>query len=318
VPDSTLSQALKEAYASAPSDLVIYHTLELRHPSFTSPIRVVRDYADLVATLEVSTLHYWQFSNSLEGFTLLNYTSTLLPTSVELTATTTGPQFVSPIFPDMNGADWKYVQARIRRVSGSAGWEGSLYYDNTTHGWDAGYYHVTAHPNPGAMGEWTVVQWDMSNQSVGAGDWLASQHIRKLRLDFVQASGDVWEVDWVRVSSTPLDPVTFVRFAFDFTKPEVSAAGVPQLTIELDNVDRSIVANIEAALASTEMVQATYREYVSTDLTCPANDPPIHMTIMSITADVFRVKAVAGFPDLMNRRFPSTEYNSEVFPGLLA
>ncbi len=173
MPDSTLSQAIKEAYASAPPD-PIYHTLELRHPSFTSPIRVVRDWADLTATLE---------------------------------------------------------------------------------------------------------------------------------------------------ASAPVDPsasVTFIRFAFDFTKPEISAAGVPQLTIEMDNVDRAIVANIEAALSTTDMVQATYREYISTDLTCPANDPPIHMTIMSITADIFRIKAVAGFPDLMNRKFPTTEYDSETFPGLLA
>ena len=171
--DTTLSQAIKEAYASAPADLVIYHTLELRHSAFTSPIRVVRDWADLTCTLEASA------------------------------------------------------------------------------------------------------------------------------------------------PANPSEEVTFIRFAFDFTKPEVSASGVPQLTIEMDNVDRAIVANIEAALASTDMVQATYREYISSDLSGPQNDPPIHMTIMSITADVFRVKAVAGFPDLMNRRFPTTEYDSETFPGLV-
>lgn len=173
MPDSTLSQAIMEAYASAPDD-PIYHTLELRHPAFTTPIRVVRDWADLTATLEAS-----------------------------------------------------------------------------------------APANPG-------------------------------------------------------ETVTFVRFAFDFTKPEVSASGVPQLTIEIDNVDRAIVANIEAALTTADMVQATYREYLGSDLSGPQNDPPIHMTIMSITADVFRVRATAGFPDLMNRRFPSTEYDSETFPGLVS
>lgn len=174
MPDSTLTLALREAYASAPANVVIHHTLELRHPNFTSPIRVVRDYEDLTATLE-----------------------------------------------------------------------------------------ATAPANPS-------------------------------------------------------ESVTFVRFAFDFTKPEVSPNGIPQMSIEMDNVDRSIVANIEAAMTSTELVTATYREYISTDLTAPQNDPPIHMTIMSISADVFRVKAVAGFPDLMNRRFPSTEYDSETFPGLVS
>lgn len=171
--DSTLTAALKEAYASAPSGSIIYHTLELRHPAFTSPIRVVRDHANLTATLE-----------------------------------------------------------------------------------------ATAPANPGAA-------------------------------------------------------VLFVAFAFDFTKPDITPNGVPQISIEMDNVDRSIVANIEAALATMDLVQATYREFLSSDLSGPQNDPPIHMTIMSITADVFRVKAVAGFPDLVNRRFPSIGYDSETFPGLM-
>ena len=48
MPDPTLSQAIKEAYAAAPSDVVILHTLELRHPDFEdddgnpTAIRVVR------------------------------------------------------------------------------------------------------------------------------------------------------------------------------------------------------------------------------------------------------------------------------------
>jgi hypothetical protein len=173
MPDATLSDALMEAYASAPADVIVYHTLELRHTAFTTPIRVVRDTADLTATLEA-----------------------------------TAPE-------------------------------------------------------------------------------------------------------------DPSTEVTFAAFAFDFVRPEISAGGVPQMTIEMDNVDRAIVANIEAAMATTDLVEATYREYLSTDLSAPANDPPIHMTIVSITADVFRVRAVAGFPDLVNRRFPTTEYDSETFPGLI-
>ena len=60
MPDETLSQALAEAYASAPSDVVILHTLEIRHPTFVdddgndTAVRVVRDNRDLTATLEAS------------------------------------------------------------------------------------------------------------------------------------------------------------------------------------------------------------------------------------------------------------------------
>lgn len=52
--DIAMSQALAEAYASAPSAEVILHTLELRHPSFTQPLRVVNDHATLSARLESS------------------------------------------------------------------------------------------------------------------------------------------------------------------------------------------------------------------------------------------------------------------------
>ena len=56
--DNTLSEALKEAYASAPSDVVILHTLELRHPAFkdekgnSTAIRVVRDNVNHICKLE--------------------------------------------------------------------------------------------------------------------------------------------------------------------------------------------------------------------------------------------------------------------------
>ena len=170
--DDTLSLALREAYASAPANVVIYHTLELWHPAFSVPIRVVRDYADLTATLE-----------------------------------STAPRNAS-------------------------------------------------------------------------------------------------------------EAVTFIAFNFDFSKPEVSSAGVPQITITLDNVDRAIVANIEAALTTTDMVTVIYREFLSSDLSAPQNNPPLAMTILNVVADVFKVTATAGFPNLMNKRFPTTEYSAEVFTGL--
>lgn len=56
--DSSLSDAIKEAYASAPSGLVTLVTLEFRHPNFVdesgnpASIRVVNDHANLTATLE--------------------------------------------------------------------------------------------------------------------------------------------------------------------------------------------------------------------------------------------------------------------------
>jgi len=54
MPDPALSAAIAEAYASAPVDQVILHTVELHHPVFTVPVRVVRDRASLDARLEAT------------------------------------------------------------------------------------------------------------------------------------------------------------------------------------------------------------------------------------------------------------------------
>jgi len=114
------------------------------------------------------------------------------------------------------------------------------------------------------------------------------------------------------------ETVLFKAYGFDLERPEVTSTGLPQCTIEIDNVDRVIVANIEAAMATTELVKVTYREYLDSDLTAPQNDPPLTMTILTITADVFRIKATAGFRNLNNYKFPRTAYDVDTFPGLAA
>lgn len=173
MPDSTLSQALKEAYASAPTSEVAYHTLEIYHPSFATPIRVVRDFVDLTATLE-----------------------------------STAP----------------------RDASAS---------------------------------------------------------------------------------------VTFIGYAFDIVLPEVSTVGVPHLEITIDNVSRDIMAGLEAAVTTSTPITVIYRLFISSDLTAPQNNPPMTLTIVSLSADVFKVTATATFADLVNKKFPSVLYNIERFPGLV-
>ena len=52
MPQATFDEAYMDALASAPTDVVVYSTLEFRHRSFIAPARVVADRADLSATLE--------------------------------------------------------------------------------------------------------------------------------------------------------------------------------------------------------------------------------------------------------------------------
>jgi len=172
--DTTLSEAIKEAYASAPVDEIIYHTLEIYHPDFTTPIRVVRDTADLTATLE-----------------------------------------------------------------------------------------ATAPRNASAS-------------------------------------------------------VTFTGYAFDVVPPDVQSTQMPQCVIEIDNVARDILAQVDLAVGSTALIQVIYRQFLSSDLAGPQNDPPLSLTVFDISADVFRIRATCGFGDFLNKRFPAQEYTADRFPGLIA
>lgn len=173
MPDPAMSAAIQEAYASAPVGQVVYHTLEIWHPAFSTPIRVVRDHGALDARLE-----------------------------------------------------------------------------------------ATAARNPGEI-------------------------------------------------------VTFVTYAFDIVPPDQSTSGLPQCTIEIDNVDREIGIQIDAATISGEETTVIYRSFLSDTLDDgPEIDPPMELAVITASIVGLRIRATAGYPDLLNKKFPALEYDLETFPGL--
>lgn len=174
MPNNALTQALAEAYASAPTAEVILHTLEFRHPSFTAPLRVVNDHQDLSATLEADA-------------------------------------------PE-----------------------------------------------------------DASTE------------------------------------------VTFVAFSFRFRLPDVQKTGMPEIEIEIDNVSREVLAYIDQAANSDDLIEVTYRPYLASDTSAPQMDPPVTLVLHDVDADVFAIRARASFGDYGNRRFPGEWYDAQRFPGLIA
>ena len=173
MPDPAISAALREAYASAPASEVIFHTLELWHPNFTAPLRVVRDQVALEARLE-----------------------------------------------------------------------------------------------------------DGAPRDAGA-------------------------------------VVTFVPYAFDIVPPDQSSTAAPECVIEIDNVSREILAQIDLAVASVDPVSILYREYVASGIADgPETDPPLEMEAISASATARRIRLKAGFPNLLNVKFPALDYDLDHFPGL--
>lgn len=148
--DTTLKEAIKEAYASAPTDEVILFTIEMRHPAFTVPLRVVRDYRSWTVTLEESApenagekVEYLPYAFDLElpevdetgkpeivitidnvGRDIMNYLEAAVRTPYKIEVTyriylnsdTTGPQNDPPMTMVINN-----IEADVYRITARAG-----------------------------------------------------------------------------------------------------------------------------------------------------------------------------------------------------
>lgn len=107
--------------------------------------------------------------------------------------------------------------------------------------------------------------------------------------------------------------VTFLGFGFDIKPPDTSG----KCTIEIDNVSREIVRNIELSMADSTPISMIYRAYLDTDMSGPQNNPPLELSLVSITATVFRVTATAALLNFYNMTFPGLTYTDTQFPTLV-
>jgi len=98
--------------------------------------------------------------------------------------------------------------------------------------------------------------------------------------------------------------------------PPVDTLPVPEITVTLDNVSREIVRHLDAAAESQAVIEVTYRPYLSTDLEGPQMDPPIHLVLTEVEADIFRITGRARMLDVGNKSFPGISYTAKTFPGL--
>lgn len=115
------------------------------------------------------------------------------------------------------------------------------------------------------------------------------------------------------------EEVTFQPVQFEFSRPaETESSASPEIAISVDNVARVLVPYLDLARDSKELIHVTWRPYLPSDLTTPHMVPPLTLTVTSVSVNMQSVSLKAGFADLTNRRFPSREYTSKLFPGLSA
>ncbi len=128
-----------------------------------------------------------------------------------------------------------------------------------------------------------------------------------------RGSGDLLAVLEATAPRDAGQQVTFIGYPFDIKPPDMQGRS----TIEIDNVSRDIVRNVELSMASSTPIDMIYRAYIEDDLTGPQNNPPLELSLVSITATVFRVTATAALLNFYNMTFPGLTYTDTQFPTLV-
>jgi hypothetical protein len=121
---------------------------------------------------------------------------------------------------------------------------------------------------------------------------------------------------------TPLnggEEVLFRPVHFTITRPSESEEGQsPEAEVTISNVSQYIVPYLDRLVGSRELMTATWRPYLASDLTGPHMNPPLTLTVRNIDSDMMTVVLRLGLGELTNRRFPAIEYTALKFPGMAA
>jgi len=86
--------------------------------------------------------------------------------------------------------------------------------------------------------------------------------------------------------------------------------------VTLDNVSREIVRHMDAAVATQDKIEITYRPFLSSDMEGPQMDPPLTLVLTEVEANALQVTGRARMLDIGNKAFPSETYTTKRFPGL--
>ncbi|MEY8247301.1 MAG: DUF1833 family protein [Bermanella sp.] len=111
------------------------------------------------------------------------------------------------------------------------------------------------------------------------------------------------------------EQAAFTASGFGVSLPARSMRGNQDLQFKLDNVTGDVLRAIESVLEAGSRVVVTYRVYLSSDLSSPAQ-APIVMTANAVSADYTSLSVVADFHDFVNKAWPRLRYTTGLAPGL--
>jgi hypothetical protein len=109
--------------------------------------------------------------------------------------------------------------------------------------------------------------------------------------------------------------VRFEATAIGIALPKRDTSGQQHLTFALDGVSGIAQQRLDEALEAGGQVTITYRTYLASDLTAPA-EPALVMTLVSGRFERATVQLQAAYYDLLNYAWPRDRYTAEFAPGI--
>ncbi len=156
-----------------------------------------RDEVLNVAGAFAANLTYTFDDNTFSGFSGNGATLAAANGILSVTATNNDPLLYLTL--SKPGKDVSIIRARMRPKADNQSWQGQIYYGNGVHSDSEAYTKIIA--NPGfRKDEWRIVEWDMNNLTAGGSDYIDGNIVR-IRFDFANATGEVWEIDWIQLGA---------------------------------------------------------------------------------------------------------------------
>lgn len=109
--------------------------------------------------------------------------------------------------------------------------------------------------------------------------------------------------------------LTFLASGIQVALPKRNTSGTQILTFAIDNVTGQAQQLIDAALEAGDMVRLTFRHYLSSDKTAPA-EPPLKFIVRDGAMEGATLQINAAFFDMINTAWPRNFYTPEFAPGL--
>lgn len=109
--------------------------------------------------------------------------------------------------------------------------------------------------------------------------------------------------------------LTFIGANIDIALAAKNNKGNQTLAFAVDNTTGEVSRRIDAAMEANARVTATYRTYLNTNLSAPA-EAPYYLTVLSGTLQGNEAQLQTGFFNMIGVAWPRAVYNVNEYPGL--